>query len=218
MCNVIIMMLANITVYFLLFGVCNCFTFLANIKNIFSIYKSPDISIEIYNGINTRGISSFITNERYYGLPNNLYNEMIGMMERDFSYRRKNCFSNLPFTILLAIKNDDVVGVITVECCDIDINEKKENHPVISNLIVSKKMRRKGIAKLLTTRAEKIAKSFGYKEIYLFVNVENIPAIRLYKSRGYKSIGDKTEATRIVFQNNRFRNIECVNIMMKKRI
>ena len=135
------MILSNITVYFLLFGVCNCFTFLTTIKNIFSINKSPDISIEIYNGVNTRGISSFIANERYYGLPNNLYNEMIGMMERDFSYRRKNCFSKLPFTILLAMKDDDVVGVITVECCDIDINEKKENHPVISNLIVSTKMR-----------------------------------------------------------------------------
>ena len=218
MCNVIIMMLANITVYFLLFGVCKCFTFPANIKNIFSINKSPDISIEIYNGINTRGISSFITNERYSGLPNNLYNEMIGMMERDFSYRRKNFFSNLPFTILLAIKDDNVVGVITVECCDIDINEKKENHPVISNLIVSKKMRRKGIAKLLTARAEKIAKSFGYKEIYLFVNVENIPAIRLYKSRRYKSIGVEKKATRIVFEKNRLLDEQCVNMMMKKKI
>ena len=212
------MILSNIIVYFLLFGVCNCFTFLTTIKNIFSINKSPDISIEIYNGVNTRGISSFITNERYSGLPNNLYNEMIGMMERDFSYRRKNCFSNLPFTILLAIKDDNVVGVITVECCDIDINEKKENHPVISNLIVSKKMRRKGIAKSLTTRAEKLAKSLGYKEIYLFVNVENIPAIRLYKSRGYKSVDDIKNTTKIIVKNNRFRNIECTNLMMKKRI
>ena len=211
-------MLAKITVYFLLFGVCKCFTFPANIKNIFSINKSSDISIEIYNGINTRGISSFITNERYSGLPNNLYNEMIGMMERDFSYRRKNCFSKLPFTILLAIKDDDVVGVITVECCDIDINEKKENHPVISNLIVSRKMRRKGIAKLLTTRAEKIAKSSGYKEIYLFVNIENIPAIRLYKSCRYKSIGVEKKATRIVFEKNRLLDEQCVNMMMKKKI
>ena len=218
MCYVIIMILASITVYFLLFGFCNCFTFPVNIKNIFSINKSRDISIEIYNGVNTRGISSFITNERYYGLPNNLYNEMIGMMERDFSYRRKNCFSNLPFTILLAIKDHDVVGVITVELCDVDINGKKENHPVISNLIVSKKMRRKGIAKSLTRRAEKTAKSSGYKEIYLFVNVENIPAIRLYKACRYKSIGDEKKTTRIVFEKNRLLDEQCVNIMMKKKI
>ena len=212
------MIQANIIVYFLLFGVCNCFTFLENIKSIFTVNKSPYISIENYNALNTRGISSFITNERYNGLPNNLYNEMVGMMERDFLYRRKNSFSNLPFTILLAIKDSDVVGVITVECSDIVINGKKENHPVISNLIVSKKMRRKGIAKSLTTRAEKIAKSFDYKEIYLFVNVENISAIRLYKSRRYKSIDDKKEATRIVFEKNRFNNVKCVNIMMKKNI
>ncbi len=212
------MILTNIIIYFLLFGVCKCFTFPANIKNIFSINKSPDISIEIYNAINTRGISSFITNERYNGLPNNLYNEMVGMMEKDFSYRRKNSFSNLPFTILLAIKDNNVVGVITIECCEDNINEEKKNYPVISNLIVSNKMRRKGIAKQLTTRAEKIGKSFGYKEIYLFVNIENIPAIQLYKSRGYKAIGDEKESTRIIFQNNRFRNVECVNLMMRKRL
>ena len=180
------------------------------------MYKSPTISIEVYNGINTRGISSFITHERYGILPNNLYNEMIGMMDRDFSSRRKNCYSNLPFTILLAIKDDNVVGVITVECCY--INEEKENYPVISNLIVSSKMRRKGIAKSLTIRAEKIVKSFYYKKIYLFVNKENIPAIQLYKSRGYKSIVDEKQSTRIIFQNNRFRNVECVNLMMSKRL
>ena len=205
-------------IYFLLFGICESFIFPVNIKNIFNLNKSSDISVEIYNGINTRDISSFITNERYGNLPNNLYNEMVGMMNKDFSYRRKNCYSNLPFTILLAVKDDNVVGVITIECDDININEKKENHPIISNLIVSSQMRRKGIAKLLTVRAEKIVKSFAYKNIYLFVNVENIPAIRLYKSRGYKSIGNKKETTRIVFQNNRFRNVECVNIMMKKKI
>ena len=207
-----------IIIYFLLFGICESFIFPINMKNIFNLNKSPDVSVEIYKGINTRGISSFITNERYGNLPNNLYNEMVGMMDRDFTYRRKNCYSNLPFTILLAIKDDNVVGVISVECCDIDINGKKENHPIISNLIVSSKMRRKGIAKLLTTRAEKIAKLFAYKNIYLFVNIENISAIKLYKSRGYNSIGDKKEATRIVFKNNRFRNAECINIMMKKRI
>ena len=58
------------------FFVCNCFTFLENIKSIFTVNKSPYISIENYNAINTRGISSFITNERYNGLPNNLYNEI----------------------------------------------------------------------------------------------------------------------------------------------
>lgn len=202
----------------LLFESYHCFIFPTNIKNIFNINKSLDVSIEIYNGINTRDISSFITNERYGNLPNNLYNEMVGMMDRDFLSRRKNCYSNLPFTTLLAIKDDKVIGVVTVECCDIDINGEKENHPVISNLIVSNEMRRKGIAKSLTIRAEKIAKSFVYKNIYLFVNIENISAIKLYKSRGYKYIGDEKEGTRIVFQNNRFRNIECVNIMMKKRI
>ena len=84
--------------------------------------------------------------------------------------------------------------------------------------VESGKMRRKGIAKSLTMRAEKIAKSFAYKNIYLFVNTENIPAIRLYKSRGYKSVDDIKNTTKIIVKNNRFRNIECTNLMMKKRI
>ncbi len=86
-------MITNIVIYFLLFESYHCFTFPVNIKNIFNLNKSPDISVEIYNGINTRGISSFITNERYGNLPNNLYNEMAGMMDRDFSSRRKNYYS-----------------------------------------------------------------------------------------------------------------------------
>lgn len=211
-------MFVNIIRYILLFEICKSFIFPVNIKNIFNRNKLSNVSIEIYNGINTKGISSFITSERYKDLPNNLYNEMVGMMDRDFSYRRKNCYTKLPFTILLAIKDDNIVGVISVECCDISINENQENHPVISNLIVSSEMRRKGIAKLLTIRAEKIVKSFSYKNIYLFVNIENKSAIKLYKSRGYKSFSNRKNSTRIIFQNNRFRNIECVNIMMKKRL
>ena len=141
------MILIITTICFLLFESCNCFVFPLNIQNIFNINKSPDVSIEVYNGSNTRDISSFITNERYGKLPNNLYNEMIGMMDRDFSSRRKNSYSNLPFTILLAIKENNVVGVISVECCD--INEQEENYPLISNLIVSSKMRRKRNCKII---------------------------------------------------------------------
>ena len=205
------------TIYFLLFGMCKCFLFSANIKNIFNLNKSPPISIKIYNEKNTRDISRFITKERYKDLPDNLFNEMVGMMDRDFSTRRKNCYLNLPFTILLAFQDSSIVGVITIESSEININGKKES-PIISNLIVSSKMRRKGIAKKLTIRAEKIAKLFNYKEVYLLVNTDNKPAIKLYKSRKYKSLRNTKNTTKIVFKNNRFRNQECVNIIMKKKI
>ena len=212
------MMLVKISVYIFLFGLCESFIFPRDIKNFFNVYKTPSISIETYNKLNTNEVSSFITNERYKNLSNNLYNEMVGMINKDFLYRQKNSFSNLPLTILIASKDNQIVGVITIESSEIDINGKKENQPVISNLIVSSEMRRKGIAKSLTLRAEKIAKSFAYKNIYLFVNIENAPAIRLYKSRRYKSLGDTKNTTRIILQNNRFRNVKCVNIMMKKKI
>ena len=205
------------TLYFLLFGLCKCFLFSANIKNIFNLNKSPPISIKIYNEKNTRDISRFITKERYKDLPDNLFNEMVGMMDRDFSTRRKNYYLNLPFTILLAFQDSSIVGVITIESSEININGKKES-PIISNLIVSSKMRRKGIAKKLTIRAEKIAKLFNYKEVYLLVNTDNKPAIKLYKSRKYKSLSNTRNTTKIVFKNNRFRNQECVNIIMKKKI
>lgn len=211
-------MLVKISVYIFLFGLCESFIFPRDIKTLFNAYKSPSISIETYNKLNTNEVSSFITNERYKNLPNNLYSEMVGMINKDFLYREKNSFSKLPFTILIASKDNQIVGVITIESSDIDINGKKENQPVISNLIVTSEMRRKGIAKILTIRAEKIAKSLEYKYVYLFVDIENIPALKLYKSRGYKSLGDTKKTTKIVCKKNRFGNSDCINVMLRKKV
>jgi len=211
-------MLVRISVCIFLFRLCECFTFPIDIKTLFNSYKSPCISIETYNKLNTNNVSSFITNERYKNLPNNLYNEMVGMINKDFLYRKKNSFSNLPFTILIASKDNKIVGVITIESSDIDINGKKENQPVISNLIVSSEMRRKGIAKILTIRAEKIAKSLEYKYVYLFVDIKNIPALKLYKSRGYTPFSDTKKSTKIVCKKNSFGNSDCVNVMLRKKL
>jgi ribosomal protein S18 acetylase RimI-like enzyme len=212
------MMIVNVLLYFFLFRLCESLIFPRDIKNLFNAYKLPSISIDTYNKLNPTDVSSFITNERYKNLPNNLYNEMVGMINKDFLYRQKNSFSDLPFTILIASKDNKIVGVITIESCEIDINGKKENQPVISNLIVSSEMRRQGIAKLLTIRAEKLAKTLKYKHVYLFVDIDNIPALKLYKSRGYKSFGDKKKTTKIVFKKNRFSNSDCINIILRKKL
>lgn len=211
-------MIVIILLYFFLFRLCESFIFFRDIKTLFNTNKSPSISIERYNKLNTNEVSSFITNERYKNLPNNLYNEMVGRINKDFLYRQKNSFSNLPFTILIASKDNKIVGIITIESSEIDINGKKENQPVISNLIVTSEMRRKGIAKILTIRAEKLAKILKYKYVYLFVDTENIPAVNLYNSRGYKSFGDTKKTTKIVFKKNRFSNNDCINVMLRKKI
>lgn len=215
---IVMMIIKILLLYFFLFGLCQCFIFPRYIKNFFNAYRRPSISIETYNKLNTNEVSSFITNERYKNLSNNLYNEMVGMINKDFIYREKNSFSKLPFTILIASKDHKIIGVITIESSKIDINGKKEDQPVISNLIVSSEMRRKGIAKILTNRAEKIAKKLKYKYVYLFVDIENIPALKLYKSRGYKSFGDTKKTTKIVYKKDRFINNGCTNIMMRKKL
>ena len=211
-------MIPKMTIYILLFIISEGFIFPKNIKHFFNQLTPNSFTIKKYDDINSKDISIFITNERYENLPINLENEMINMIQRDFLKRKQKYYLELPFTLLVAINNNKIVGVITIESSNINIDGKINHYPVISNLIVSKNMRRKGIGKKLTENAEKIAKSIGFKEVYLFVDTENLSAIRLYKSKNYKIVGNTKKGTNILFNNNKFNNINCENFIMKKYI
>jgi GNAT superfamily N-acetyltransferase len=68
--------------------------------------------------------------------------------------------------------------------------------PVMSNVAVGKAYRRKGIAEVLVNRAERTARlEWGYKEIYLYVEERNTPAVRLYRKLGYRPVWKDTTAT-----------------------
>jgi ribosomal protein S18 acetylase RimI-like enzyme len=211
-------MLIKITLFVLLFGICEGLKLPINIKRYLNKLTPDSTTIKKYDHINFKEISTFITNERYENLPRSSENDMINMIQRDFLKRKQKYYLGLPFTILVASKENNIVGVITIESSDINIDGKINEYPIISNLIVSKHMRRRGIGKKLTESAEKLAKSFGFKEVYLFVDIENLTAIGLYKSKRYKIIGNTKKSTKILFKNDKFNNIHCKNSMMKKNI
>ena len=71
--------------------------------------------------------------------------------------------------------------------------------PLMSNLVVGKKYRRKGLARDLSKVAEEwIRKEYGFDECYLNVDKANTPALKLYKKLGYRieSVDDKATLLR----------------------
>merc|ERR1712071_230371 len=59
--------------------------------------------------------------------------------------------------------------------------------PLMSNLAVGRKFRRKGVAEELVKATEKLAyKQWGYEECFLYVEKRNKPAVKLYRKLGYK--------------------------------
>ena len=60
--------------------------------------------------------------------------------------------------------------------------------PYVANLVVSPSARRSGVAKALVLKAEHLAHSWGYSELFCKVNRANIPARRLYDQLGFRPI------------------------------
>jgi ribosomal protein S18 acetylase RimI-like enzyme len=63
--------------------------------------------------------------------------------------------------------------------------------PYLSNLCVDQNYRGKQIGKGLVRCLEDITKSWGYKKLYLHVDLENDAARNLYQNSGYKDVGKR---------------------------
>ena len=73
----------------------------------------------------------------------------------------------------------------------------------MSNLAISRKYRRKGLAEELVKATENVArKEWGYDECYLYVEKRNTPAVKLYKKLGYKTIWEDPTATTLLPTND----------------
>ena len=69
----------------------------------------------------------------------------------------------------------------------------------MSNLAISKKYRRRGLAEELVKSTERIAlKEWGFDECYLYVEKRNLPAIKLYEKLGYKTLWEDDTATTLI--------------------
>lgn len=106
---------------------------------------------------------------------------------------------------LVVCKNDasgDIYGCAGIEVSDISTPNGKSTRfagPLMSNLAVGKKFRRKGIAEDLVKATEELAlKEWGFDECYLYVEKRNAPALKLYKKLGYKVQWEDDTATTLI--------------------
>lgn len=90
--------------------------------------------------------------------------------------------------------------------------------PVLANLSVNPKARRRGIASKLAAKAESVAKSWGYEEIALAVEETNEPAKRLYRKRGYLDLYSNVVSTKIQVEGERIRTAKTANAVMIKEL
>lgn len=90
----------------------------------------------------------------------------------------------------------------------------------MSNVAVSRKFRRRGIAEELVKQVEMISRNqWGYNECYLYVEERNTPAIRLYQKLGYRKLWvDKTATTLVPTELGDMQNAPTTIVCMRKRL
>lgn len=99
-------------------------------------------------------------------------------------------------------ENNQVYGCAGIEVSKISTPNGKSvdfSAPLMSNLAVGKQVRRKGIAEDLVKATEDLARlKWGYNEVYLYVEKQNTPALKLYKKLGYKVQWEDDTATTLI--------------------
>lgn len=92
--------------------------------------------------------------------------------------------------------------------------------PLMSNVAVGKKFRRKGLAEDLVKATELLVrKEWGYNECYLLVEKKNKAAFKLYRKLGYKTVWeDKKANTLTPTKSGAIKTTKTVILCMRKRL
>jgi len=143
-----------------------------------------------------------------------------GKLPGNYAGRSLDATSEL---VLCVNGSGEVIGCAGVEVSKIkkmDGYDSTFSAPLMSNLAISRKYRRKGLAEDLVRAAENIARrEWGYDDCYLYVEKRNTPAIKLYQKLGYKSVWeDDTATTLLPTGDGRIANGKTTIVCMKKRI
>lgn len=122
--------------------------------------------------------------------------------------------------------NDEIMACVGVEVDKIPTSGTIRNPlatelaPLMSNLAVSKKYRRRGLAEQLVRSVETmVRKEWGYNECYLYVEERNRPAIKLYTKLGYRNVWrDTTAMTLLPTTSGDLQSTSTVIVCMKKKL
>lgn len=121
-------------------------------------------------------------------------------------------------------RRSELMGVAAVEVEMVPkkslTSTQKTRAPLMSNVAVSRKWRRRGIAEVLVKEIERMVRlEWGYDDIYLYVEQRNKPAIRLYQKMGYKKYWtDNTAKTLVPTANGSMQNEPTTLVCMKKKL
>lgn len=89
--------------------------------------------------------------------------------------------------------------------------------PLMSNLAVSSKFRRRGLAEALVQAVEDVCVDWGYDSCYLYVEQRNPAAVRLYQKLGYSIVwNDESATTLLPTVTGELRNTPTVIVCMRK--
>ena len=134
-------------------------------------------------------------------------------VSEDLRYRLR---SNLPlYQCLVATLDRECTKSSIAGTVEISLRNSfwspRSQYPYISNLAVKNIYRRRGIARQLLNKCERIASSWGYDAIQLHVLSHNNSAKQLYLNSGYKIV-DKQPHWNGFFEPN------CSRLLLRKKI
>jgi ribosomal protein S18 acetylase RimI-like enzyme len=164
----------------------------------------------------------------------------VGGGARELSDRQRRQLSSLQFTefrsryagvsrgqaelILCQLPTGEIIGCAGLEVTPIPENNlkgpKTGRGPLMSNVAVSKKYRRKGIGEKLVKEAERISRYvWGYDYCYLYVEERNKAALKLYQKLGYRRIWvDPDARTLLPTSKGKLEDAPTKIVCMRKRL
>ena len=93
-----------------------------------------------------------------------------------------------------------------------------EFNPVLANLAVQKRYRKRGYGKRLVRECEGLAREWGHDYLWLLVEDGNVRARNLYRKLGFKVVKKETDMPTFKVVNGRVQQVQVNNFYMKKSV
>ena len=219
---------------------------LSSSSSLFSSYNNQVLSVLTKQGLELKTASTendmnqaaaFLASQMYEDMPNGQRRELQRLEYADLMnrYGGRTGIRKYPSALLLAIENEEIIGMVGIDCQLYDAKEKKFTPmkfvtkvyneesgkkvvQVLANLAIRRDKRKKGLGRLLVSASSDTAKSFGYEELYLQVDSDNKAAQNLYRKEGFKQIFTDPDATCVVSGQWGLQTKECINLGYVKKV